>query len=149
MRRAENRKRRGATLVESVITLTVFLVLILGMIDLGLGLFRFIILTEAARQGARQAIVHGSNASSAQGTWGPTTYSQPATDTGAIAQAIKPYLTGLDPSQVTITVTWLDGGTSEGNRVQVTVAYTYQPMTTFAISGTLPLSSSSTMPIAH
>jgi Flp pilus assembly protein TadG len=141
--------RRGATLVEAAIVLPVFLTIIIGMIDLGMGVFQANMLSEAARQGARKAVVHGALATSAMGVWGPGTYTDHANGAGAIAQAIKPYLVGIDPSTVTITVTWLDGGNAEDNRVRVALTHTYQPITTYVVQGTIPLSASSTMPVAH
>ena len=64
------RLRRGATAIELAIVLTLFLTLVFGMLDLGIAVFRYHIVCEAARQGARQAIVHGK-LSDKLGTWGP------------------------------------------------------------------------------
>src|SRR3954466_11950835 len=71
-----SRRRRGGVLVEAAITTSVFLTLVVGMIDLGIYVFRTHVITQAARQGARTAIVHGSLAPSGWngGPWGPTTY---------------------------------------------------------------------------
>ena len=65
--------RRGAAMVEAAIILPVFLLLIFGMIDVGMGVFRNNLLSEAARHGARQAIVHGAFAPTGWdgGPWGP------------------------------------------------------------------------------
>jgi Flp pilus assembly protein TadG len=149
--RSKVRVRRGAALVELSFVLMVFLTLVLGMLDLGIGVFEYNIVSQVARAGARKAIIHGSMAPAAMGTWGPTTYGPvAATDTNPIAQAIAASLPGLDPSKVTIEVEWLDSNNQPEKRVRVTVTYPFQPMMTFIFgSPTLTLSAVSEMPIAH
>jgi Flp pilus assembly protein TadG len=148
--RPENRKRRGTSLVETSLVIVVFLTLILGTLDLGLGVLRNNALSQAARQMARQAVVHGSLSSS---PWGPGAYGPvAASDTGAIATALQPYLIGMDPANVTVTVTWPDGGNApdQGNRVRVALSTPYQPMMTFLFGNpTYTLTATSTMAIAH
>jgi hypothetical protein len=136
-------------MAEAAIVITAFLIIIAGVIDLGMALFYREMLSEAARHGARQAIVHGSKAPAAMGVWGPTTYSGAASDSHDIADAIRTHLAVLNPSSVNITVEWIDGGNEEEQRVRVTLDYTYQPMTTLVFQSTFPLRASSTMPIAH
>src|SRR5438552_607017 len=72
--------RRGITLVETAIVLNVFLLLILGTLDLGIATYRYNTLSQAARNGARQAAVHGALAAPALAAWGPGTYSGTAGD---------------------------------------------------------------------
>jgi Flp pilus assembly protein TadG len=148
--RPENRKRRGTSLVETTLVIVVFLTLILGTLDLCLGVFRNNTLSQAARQLARQAVVHGSLSSS---PWGPTAYGPvPANDTGAIATTLQPYLVGMDPANVTVTVAWPDGDNApdQHSRVRVTLSTPYQPMMTFLFGNpTYTLTTTSTMNIAH
>ena len=75
-------------MVETAIVLSVYLMLILGTFDLGTATYRYNTLSQAARQGARQAIVHGSLASPAMTVWGPSTYNCTAGDGSAYAQAV-------------------------------------------------------------
>ena len=143
--------RRGATAVEMAIVLLTFLILVFGMLDLGIGVFKYHLLAQAARQGARQAIVHGSLATKL-GSWGPAAYSGNAADGTAIANYIKPML--ADPSNVAITATWIDGGNAPvpppGNRVTVTVSAPYKPIMLFIFGNqSYTLRASSTMYIAH
>jgi Flp pilus assembly protein TadG len=146
--RLRDRARRGAALVEAAVVLGLFFAIVLGMIDLGTAVFRYHLTCQASRQGARLAIVHGALA---QTQWGPSTYGPvAANDSSAIAQAIAPYLSGMDPSKATITVQWPDGDNWPGSRAEVTVTTTYQPMMTFLFgSPSWTLSATSTMPIAH
>jgi len=54
---------RGQSLVEFALVLPLFLVLIMGVVDLGLGVFAYNSITNAAREGARLAIVNQDAAS--------------------------------------------------------------------------------------
>jgi Flp pilus assembly protein TadG len=139
-------------MAEAVITTTAFMALIFGMVDLGVGVLRNHMISEAARQGARQAAVHGSSAPAGWngGPWGSTTFNGNGNSSNPIVTGIQPYLSGLDPTQVTIQVQWLDGGNQAEQRVQVTVSTTWTPLyTTLFGSQAKTLSASSTMPIAH
>ncbi len=67
-----------------------------------------------------------------------------------VAQAIEPYLAGLNKSATNITMVWLDNNDLAEKRVRVTVTTTWTPAVTFVLGGqTRTLSASSTMPIAH
>lgn len=95
--RQEN--RRGAALVEMAVCLPVFLTVMLGMIELGRAIMVGQLVTNAAREGARLAIVDGS------------TNSQ-------VSDAVKSFLTGaagVSSGDVTVTIT-VSGSTS-GNQV--------------------------------
>ena len=59
-------------LCEAALTLFMFITLVLGMLDLGLWVFRYHTLAQTARQLARLAIVHGSLADRLS-RWGPET----------------------------------------------------------------------------
>src|SRR5438874_5396165 len=106
--RSKRRNRRGASLVEAVLTTSVFLALSLGMVDLGVGVLQNHLVAEASRQAARIASVHGSQAPSGWngGNWGTTTYSGAGNATAAIPTAIRNAgaLTGLNAANVTIAV---------------------------------------------
>lgn len=142
--------RRGAVLVETAIVLSVFLLLILGTLDLGIATYRYNMISQVARQGVRQAAVHGGLAPAAMGTWGPGTYTGTAGDGSAFAQVVSPLLVGFPLNDVNIQVEWIDGGTAVQQRVRYTVTTTYRPVvTSFFTSSSYTLSAASTMPIAH
>ncbi len=137
------------------IVLMVFLTLIFGMLDLGIAVLRYHQLAQAARLGAREAIVHGSLATEL-GAWGPGTsygnYLGPASDPPAhpVVAAIQPSLVGFDLTQVQVDAQWLGGNDPrQGHRVRVTVSAPYQPIMLFIFSTSFTLSASSTMAIAH
>lgn len=55
-------RRRGQAMVEFAIVLPVFVLLLFGIIEGGRFIFYYEVLNNATREGARYAIVHGSNA---------------------------------------------------------------------------------------
>lgn len=142
--------KTGAVMVEMAIILNVFMLLVLGILDLGLATYRYNTISQAARQGARQAIVHGSLAPPAMAAWGPTTYTGTAGDGSVYAQAVAPMLVGFVLDDVTIRVEWPDGGNSLQQRVRYTITTEYRPiLTSFFSSSSNIQSAASTMPIAH
>ena len=56
--RRRGRTSRGQSLVEFALVLPLFLVLVMGIADLGLAVFSYNSITNAAREGARLAIVN-------------------------------------------------------------------------------------------
>ena len=60
---ASGRASRGQSLAEFALVLPIFLVLFFAVVDLGSAIFTFNSLTNAAREGARLAIVNQDNAS--------------------------------------------------------------------------------------
>jgi hypothetical protein len=140
--------------LEFAFVLFVFLTITLGMLDLGLGVFRYHVISQAARQGARRAIVHGELATGL-GVWGPTAIETTAGTAGVpivdgADDGLQPMLVACNLDETTIRVTWPTGSNALEEPVEVTVSTTYTPLFSFIFStGTLTLSASSTMPIAH
>jgi hypothetical protein len=59
-------RRRGSTLVESSVVMLLFLVILIGVLDLGQILFFHQFLGERVRTGARYAVVHPLNQAAIQ-----------------------------------------------------------------------------------
>ncbi len=147
------RYRRGATVLEMSIVLGVFAVLTLGMLDLGIGVFRYHVLANAARHGVRRAIVHGEHAMT---SWGPGTIDVPATASGIPIigdgspnnrDGVQRLLVGCDLDKTRIVVEWPEGSNAFEKQVRVTVTSPYEPIMLFLTPVTLR--ASSTMQIAH
>jgi len=133
------------------IALSVFITLILGVVDLGYGVFRQHVLSQAARQLARQAIVRGSLADELE-AWGPTAISATADAGNSVTDYIAPKLIGWNLSEVRVDVAWIDGDhdVRDGNRVQVEMSAPYRPVMTFIFGNpSINLYASSTMTMAH
>ncbi len=152
--------RRGAVVVEAALTISLFLVLVFGAIDLGQAVFRAQMLSHASRHLARMAIVHGRFLPGDAGgrrlsTWGPATYEAPASSGDEIATAVRPMILNIDPARVSVRVEWFDvdgDGFANGieDQVRVTLTAGWSPL----FAPILPvsaqtLSATSEMPIAH
>jgi Flp pilus assembly protein TadG len=132
--------------VEFAIVAPVTLLLIIGIIVAGLGIFRYQTVAMMAREASRYASVHGSD-------YAAQTGNAAATADSVYTNAILPYATGLDTSKITYTVTWntsnapARAATVNGqsvrvaNTVTVTVNYNWIPE---AYLNGITLSSSST-----
>lgn len=144
-------RRKGATTLETAISLSVFVTLVLGMVDLGYGVFRQHVLSQSTRQLARQAIVRGQLADRLA-VWGPEAISIKADESRAVTDFIGSKLVGWDLSDVNIEMSWLDGDNDvrAGNRVKVAMSAPYRPIMTHLFGNpSITLRASSTMAVAH
>jgi Flp pilus assembly protein TadG len=142
----------GATLVETALSLTILLTLLMGLMNLSLLLFSFHYIAEAAREGTRYAIVRGSACSG-------LSHCPNATQTD-ISNYIKGLgFPGINPAALTVTATWPTTGASctpsltpcnnPGNLVKVTVLYQFPFSLPFVPSRLLNLTSTSQMVISQ
>jgi hypothetical protein len=150
-------------MVEAAIILSVFVLIIMGMLELALVVFRYNWVSEAARQGARTAIVRGALAGDddppVMNSWPAThyddpptygAYEHPATTDDEIINSMQPYLTLLDPAKTTVRVEWLDGNNQVDSRVRFSVTTTHEAFLTSFFGGkTWTLNGTSTMRIVH
>jgi len=102
------RNEEGATLVETALACAIFFSLLLGIIELSFALYSYTYVCDAAREGARYAMVRGS--ASCTNTPG-------LTNCNATATQIRSYVRGLgypgiNGSQLTVTTTWLRASTT-------------------------------------
>jgi hypothetical protein len=124
------------------------LLLLIGLVVGGLGVFRYHQVSSLAREAARYAAVHGTEYATETG--------QPAATPASIyEEVILPRSVGLDPSQLSCTVSWdqnnapthvLPDETERTNIVTVTVTYQWLPE---AYLGGITLSSTSKIPMSH
>jgi Flp pilus assembly protein TadG len=150
VRDRSRRRRRGATMVEAAIVLPAVFMFTLGLIVIGLGVFRYQQVAALAREGARWASVHGNSYARDTGNT--------AADAAAVYNnAIKPMAAGLDTSKINYSVTWPNGKSPvyladpANNKylnayVTVTVSYSWTPE---AYLSPTTLSSTSKMPINY
>ena len=154
-------RRRGALVVESALVYPLLVLLLLGLIVGGLGVFRYQQVACQAREAARWAAVRGLEMKKESGQAPPTRQE-------IIRQAVLPLAAGMDPAKLTVQVEWIDqvtgqahdwdavnkavtGMTAAGDpvthRVRVTVTYRWSPE--LFLAGPLNLKSVSEMPIAY
>lgn len=159
-RAAHRADRRGATLVEAVICILAFLTLVLGMLDLGITVARYNTVAEAARLGARIAIVRGSKAAVLKAADGQSVEKM-------ISDKIDPLLRAQGVSgPITLGIEYFDRSvanygdsntttndpavTTAGDTVTVTVSIDFTPMMSFILGNTpQTITGKSTMGIAH
>ena len=127
---------RGAVAVEAGLTFPIFILVLYGIIELSLYAFTSMAVEDAARDGARYAIVRGGSSP------------QPAT-----AQTITNYIKGrvslIKSAQTTVAVTFTPDN-NPGSVVQVQVSYPFTPyMPGFGYLVANNLSSTSKMTISQ
>jgi Flp pilus assembly protein TadG len=148
-------RRRGAVLVETAMIYPLLFMIILGIILLGMAVFRYQQVAHCAREGARWAAVHGAKYSREN--------TKPATTAADIfTNAIKPQAAGMGLSGLAYAVTWTEdqeqsstnkitapSGTvtlvTKSNIVSVTVTYTWNT----GLFGTIPVSSTYVMQMSY
>jgi Flp pilus assembly protein TadG len=150
IRPSGNRPRAGFAATESVLVLPVLSAVILGTVIGGYGIFRYQQIALLAREGARYASVHG-------GQYQQETGNAAATPQDVYNNAILPFATNLDLSQLSYSVTWNtsnmpyhttnDYEKPVANTVTVTVSYKWFPEAYFV--GPITMSSTSTVPMSY
>ncbi len=131
-------RRPGTTIVEAAVVLPVALLIIMGMIIMTLGVFRYLELAAAAREGARWASVRGHQYEQA-------TRQLAATPQDVYTNAIQPRLAAMNPSLIGYSVTWQPDN-RQGSAVIVTVNYQWLPEAFF---GGATLTSTSKMMVTY
>ena len=144
-------RKRGAATVEMALALSLFLTLILGFVDLGYGVFRQHVLSQATRQLARHVVVRGQLADRLS-ILGPEAVSVTADQGNELTDFVAPKLVGWNLSEVTVDVAWIDGGNDvrSDHRVHVEMTAPYRPIMTFILGNpSIELRATSTMFVAH
>lgn len=128
----------GAELIEMAIVLPLLLLLIMGMVDFGFLFQRYVVLTNAAAEGARVASLPG--------------YSAADVTARVAAYAANGGVPGtVNTATAAVTLPGANGGSWPGTEVTVTHVYTYQyvgPIATLfggGIGGNVTITSRATM----
>jgi Flp pilus assembly protein TadG len=152
-RNASDRVRRGASLVEAAIVLPVVSSIVFGTVVLGIGIYLYEQVASLAREGARQASVHGTQ-------WAIDTSNTAWTATDIKNNAVLPMAVGLNSNNLTVSASWnlsnsptsynpnsTPPGAPVINTVSVTVSYSWTPA--LFLTGPINLSSTSVMPMSY
>jgi Flp pilus assembly protein TadG len=175
---SRNRRRRseaGSTLVEFALTAMLFLLVLFAILDFGRALYTYHFVSHAAREATRYAAVRGYTCDTDSSCSVSNPDSGPAAPGNTVIQDYVNTLVppGLDPSQVSVTPSWpvqsaassdpsppiCSGAVSglsatalpnyPGCTVEVTVSYPFSFLVPLIHRGTLTMSSTSEMVIAH
>jgi hypothetical protein len=126
--------RRGVTTAECGVVYSLTLLLIVGTIIEGLGVFRYQQIANLAREGARWASVHGATYQTEKNQQAPTSQD-------VLNNVVTPMMVGLDPNQLTCTLTMT------ATTASVTITYSWIPEGIFKTP--ITLTSTSVMPITY
>ena len=127
--RAGLQDEQGVALLETAISLVATFLLAFSLFELCMFTYTCIVLNDAAQEGARYAIMHGTDSTACSGP-----------DIGCTDQAYANIKTVVksaasaslhDISAMTITVTYSDATAKPGHPVSVKLAYTYVPYLNF------------------
>ena len=124
------RADRGSAIIEFSLISFMFIILLLSVVEMGRMILVYTTIANAARAGARYAIVHGADQTvSSSGPGSPCTCTPVQTVVQNFASA------GLvNTSLLTTTVNYPDGTNIPGSRVSVTVSYPYDPLVSYFTS---------------
>lgn len=163
--------RRGQALAEFALVVPLFLLLALALVDFARGIFIYSVMADAAREGARYAIVHGTLA---KGDSPPNLVSGPSFIPGEtddpdgtlyVIPKAREFAFGLDQTVLKVGVCWGYGctvapdcstSTNKAQRpvpdvpVTVRTCYDFQPITaSFLRVGPMKLGAQATLTITH
>lgn len=101
----------GQALVEFTMILPIFILLLFAIVDFGRGFYTWVLVTNAAREGARVAAVQSDSATINTRIYNSFCDNYPSS-------------CGLDPTKLTITKTNVQG--SRGSAVKIDLSYNFQ-----------------------
>ncbi len=153
-------------MVELALVVPVVLLFTLGIVDFGRGIFTYAVLADAAREGARYAIVHGSLATELGETAsGPN---EPDPMGAYVVRAAKSEAYGLDSAAMRVSVCWGSSNSpcavpmdcspaastatspTPDTEVTVRVCYPFQVLSaSFLGVASVPLSAQATLVVTH
>jgi Flp pilus assembly protein TadG len=127
------REDDGQSLVEYAVSAILFMIILFGTIDLGIGIWRYNMIADLAQQGARWASVRGSQGSS------PASISD-----------VQNYVIGRAPGfPVTVTPSVAPSTLSAGSVITVNVQHVFQPFTPLIPVGSMTLQHTAAMTISR
>ncbi len=115
---------KGQALVEFMLVVPILILIIVGVFDLGFGVYAYNVVSNSAREGARYGIT------------------KPDDPPGMTNQAISKSI-GLDPSLITVVGPQCTDSNNNpspctfGNNLTITVRYNFRPVTLFFASFTV------------
>lgn len=128
-------RERGTAALEFGLAFLVFFFVVYGIMEFGRMVASYNIISGAAREGARYAMVHGSASGSAAS----------ASD---VQTVVRHWAIGLDTRSVVVTTTWTPGN-APGSRVKVKASYTVTPFTSLILKKSITVQSSAQMTISQ
>lgn len=119
------KKDEGSSLIEFSLIAFTFIIVLFGIVEMGRMVLVYTTVANAARAGARYAIVHGGERTGS-GVNGPSS----AGSNTQVQTVVKNFASAglVDISKLNIIVAYPDTTNTAGSRVSVTVTYPYDPL---------------------
>lgn len=117
--RRQRSARSGVTMVEFSLVFLVFIVLVVGLMEIGRAVWTYTTIAHATRRGARYAALHGSNNPVLDGGNNDVTDAE-------IANRVKANTVGLDTANIVVSAPVWTPDRSRGSVVQLTVTYPFE-----------------------
>jgi Flp pilus assembly protein TadG len=115
----------GSASIETAISLTILFSLAFWLFEMSMFTYTYAVLDEAAHEGIRYAITHGTDSSACSG---PTTGCSDST--GANVSAVVKSVSGNSFHKITgmtVTVTYPNSSAKPGSQVNIAITYPYIP----------------------
>jgi Flp pilus assembly protein TadG len=116
-------------MIETVVSIMVVFSLVFWLFELCMFTYTCSVLNDAAQEGVRYAIMHGSDSSACSGPDTQCTDHSPYANVRAVVTGVTS-VSLHNMSAMTITVNYGNSTAAPGNPVTVTVSYTYVPYVT-------------------
>ena len=124
-------KAKGQAQVEFALTVLFVMILIAGCLEMFVLIYTYSVLADAAKEGVRYAIVHGTGVGTSTCS-GPGGGGVTCTDSTAanVTTTVTNYLnlSFHSTTNMTVTPTYVDSSSAAPNRIRVTVSYPYEPI---------------------
>jgi Flp pilus assembly protein TadG len=123
-------RRAGASLVEFGVVAFMTIVMFLFVVELGRMLLVYTTLADAACEGVRYAVVHGSTRATGSAS---DDASGPSSNPAQVLTVVKDFAGAgaLSTSLLVINVTYPGASNAPGQLVNITVVYPYDPFTSY------------------
>lgn len=150
-----NLRDQGSTLVEMALSSAVLLTAMVGILQLSLMLYCYHFLSFAAREGARYAIVRGSDSCLTAGvSMSNISDCNDTTGAGIVSHVQSLNFPGINwarctPANPCVFVSWPKGVNTPGSPVRVQIKYPYTLIVPWFRPLSVPISSTSQMLIAN
>ncbi|HEV8416340.1 MAG TPA: TadE family protein [Bryobacteraceae bacterium] len=127
--RSKHLRARGQTLVEFALVAILTVILLLSVVEISRMVLVYTTVANAARTGARYAIVHGATRTGS-GVDGP---SGPTGNPPQVLTVVRNFASAglLTTASLIITVSYPSASNAPGQPVSVSVIYPYDPLTTY------------------
>jgi Flp pilus assembly protein TadG len=135
-------RQRGETLIEFALSLTIFLMTLLGIMQFGVAVFRYNMLSNLAQEGARWASVRGQNSGGMAATEAQV---QSFVSGRSLGISVTTHVYTVDLDHDCTTTTTNPSALKGGEGVCVKVTHTTNPFTRIVRIGALNLSSTAQM----